>query len=32
MASNCESLIVVEAISAAGEVVPAILIIAAKTY
>lgn len=32
MASNRESLTVVEAISAAGEVVPAMLVIAAKTH
>jgi len=32
MASNCESLTVVEAISAAGEVVPTMLVIVAKTY
>jgi len=32
IASNCKSLIVVEAISAAGEVVPVILVIAAKTH
>jgi len=32
MASNRESLTVVEAISAAGEVVPTMLVIAAKTH
>ena len=32
MASNCKSLIVVEAISAASEVVPTMLVIAAKTH
>jgi hypothetical protein len=32
MASNRESLTVVEAISAASEVVPAMLVIAAKTH